>query len=312
MTPAEPDWSGVLKSLCLVVSSALLLGGALQAGFRAVVSFAGWEREMPVMAVAAQVANPDRRFSATDVDRGALAATYTLTGEPRGTGAGTRDYEIVEDLTGRVDAPRLGGPEATALGRAIKGVVANTAFVDREEDKERREATRKALDGLPAGLSAVAAVEFAGPMTAERMIAFNREHGLCPGADTVYIYSPYRYNDSTGEPPANAIAWNRGMGYRSSGWLTYLCEGEPLPALEAFREWTRQLTSHHDRGLEQFGLDRQSLVGAAREGRVHGFVADSWKVSDLRKLLDAPEVRGVTVTGVAFDPERLRPVSGEG
>jgi hypothetical protein len=81
--------------------------------------------------------------------------------------------------------------------------------------------------------------------------------------------------------------------------LTYQCETEPAAALAEFRRWVGLLDEGDD--LEEFGLDHEWLAEDAEEGVVHGLVVDGWKLADLRKLLDDPEVRTVHLADVAFD-----------
>ncbi|MEV4061636.1 hypothetical protein [Nonomuraea dietziae] len=81
--------------------------------------------------------------------------------------------------------------------------------------------------------------------------------------------------------------------------VTYQCETEPEAALAEFRRWVRLLDDGEDLGV--FELNYEWLIDAAGEGVVHGLVVDRWKLADLRKLLDDPEVRTVHLADVAFD-----------
>ena len=107
---------------------------------------------------------------------------------------------------------------------------------------------KKTIDGLPQTLDAVAVVVFANSMPAEQLVAFNRRHKICGGADVSYIYSPSFYDDSSGEPPLNAVVWNRDMAKEDS-WpeLAYQCETEPEVALAEFRTWVGRQTSFEPR-----------------------------------------------------------------
>jgi hypothetical protein len=143
-------------------------------------------------------------------------------------------------------------------------------------------------------------VEFADPMTTERLVAFNRRHRICGGADVSYIYSPSYYDDSSDPASLNAVVWNRDMtddNIRAD--LTYQCETEPEAAMEEFRRWVGLLDEWDD--FSAFELSYEWLAGAAEEGVVHGLVVDRWELAGLRKLLDDPEVRTVHLTDVAFD-----------
>ncbi|MFE3454557.1 hypothetical protein ACFXJ8_37110 [Nonomuraea sp. NPDC059194] len=167
------------------------------------------------------------------------------------------------------------------------------------------EKARKSIDGLPQTLEAVAVVEFAGSLTTERLVAFNRRHNICGGADVSYIYSP-SYSDDSSEPSSlNAVVWNRDMT-KDDIWpdLTYQCVTEPEAALAEFRRWVGLLDEGDDFGA--FELYYDWLTWAAEEGVVHGLVVDRWKLADLRKLLDDPEVRTVHLADVAFDLGEIR------
>lgn len=299
MNGREPDWAYVARSLVKVLAVTAALFLALSAGERVLWLFVDFddERTARVYGTAARVANPDKRLSYGYSDGGGfLGTTYTLWGEPRwaGPGEGQTKYEIVKDLFGAVWAPSLDGPSGS-LGEAIAYVEA-----DPDVDRELAENARKTIDGLPQTLDAVAVVEFAHSMTSERLVAFNRRHRLCGGADVSYIYSPSYYDDSSSEPPANAVVWNRDMTQEHSREkITYQCETEPEAALAEFRRWVGLLDEGDD--LDEFELSPGGLAGTAEEGVVHGLVVDRWKLADLRRLLDDPEVRTVHLADVAFD-----------
>ncbi|WP_436764155.1 hypothetical protein [Streptosporangium sp. V21-05] len=166
-------------------------------------------------------------------------------------------------------------------------------------DRQLTEEARKTIDGLPQTLRAVAVLEFTHSMTAGQLVASNRRHELRGGGDVSHIYSPYSYDDSSGDPPLSAVVWNRGMTKEPREDLTYRCETEPEAALAEFRGWAGLLDDGDD--LEEFELSHGSLTGTAKECVVYGLVVDSWNLADLRKLLDDPEVRTVNLTHVAFD-----------
>lgn len=300
MKAREPDWAYVARSLLKVVAVATALFLALSAAERVLWMFVDFddERMAQVYGTAARVANPDKRlFYGYRDGGGSLETTYTLVGEPRGAGHGEdgTGYEITENLFGTIEAPFLGGPSGN-LGDAIASVEADLGI-----DRELTERTRKTIDGLPQTLDAVAVVEFAHSMTTERLVAFNRRHRLCGGADVSYIYAPAPYyDDSSNDPPLNAVVWNRHMTEEHiRPDLTYQCETEPEAALAEFRRWVGLLDEGDD--LSEFDLDYEWLTDAAKEGVVDGLVVDRWKLADLRKLLDDPEVRTVQLADVAFD-----------
>ncbi|MEV8631006.1 hypothetical protein AB0395_05055 [Streptosporangium sp. NPDC051023] len=299
MNVKEPDWAYVARSLLKVLAVSVALFLAVNVVERVLWVFVDFEDEQTaqVYGTAARVANPDKRLTDGYSDGGGLLeTTYTLWGEPRraGRSEGGRRYEITENLFGTVHAPSLDGPSGS-LGDAIASVETDPGV-----DKELAEKARKTIDGLPQTLDAVAVVEFAHAMTAERLVAFNRRHKLCGGTDVSYVYSPYSYDDSSGDPPLNAVVWNRDMTEEYiRADFSYQCETEPEAALAEFRRWVRLLDEGDD--LSEFGLDHEWLTEAAKEGVVHGLVIDRWKLADLRKLLDDPEVRTVHLTDVAFD-----------
>ncbi|WP_433359176.1 hypothetical protein [Streptosporangium sp. CA-115845] len=298
MNMREPDWAYVARSLVKVLAVTAALFLAFSAVDRVLWLFTDFdERTARVYGTAARVANPDKRLFYGYSDAGGLLeTTYTLWGEPlrAGPGEGETGYEIVENLFGAVRAPSLDGPSGS-LADAITSVEA-----DPDVDREPTEEARKTIDGLPQTLDAVAVVEFTHPMTTDRLVAFNRRHKLCGGGDVSYIYSPSYYDDSSGDPPLNAVVWNRDMTKEHS-WeeLNYQCETEPETALTEFRRWVGLLDEGDD--LDEFGLSHGWLSGAAEEGVVYGLVVDNWKLADLRRLLDDPEVQTVHLAGVAFD-----------
>ncbi|TMR98814.1 hypothetical protein [Nonomuraea basaltis] len=295
----EPDWAYVARSLAKVLAVTAALFLAFSAADRVVWVFidSDNERMARVYGTAARVANPDKRLShGYGAGGGLLEMTYMLWGEPRraGPGEGGTGYEIVEDLFGTVRASSLDGPSGSLAG-AIDSVEADPGV-----DGELAEKARKTIDGLPQTLDAVAVVGFAHSMTTERLVAFNRRHRICGGADVSYIYSPSSYDDSTDPASLNAVVWNRDMTEdHIRADLTYQCETEPEAALAEFRRWVGLLDEGDDLG--EFELSDWWLAGAAEEGVVHGLVVDRWKLADLRKLLDDPEVRTVRLADVAFD-----------
>ncbi len=300
MKAREPDWAYVARSLLKVVAVTMALFLTLSAVARVLWVFIDVddERMAQVYGTAARVANPDKRLPYGYSDgEGPLETTYTLLGEPRRAGHGEdgTGYEIVENLFGTIEAPSLDGPSGR-LGDAIASVEANLGV-----DRELTERTRKTIDGLPQTLDAVAVVEFAHSMTTERLVAFNRRHKLCGGADVSYIYAPAPYyDDSSDDPPLNAVVWNRRMTEEYvRADFSYQCETEPEAALTEFRRWVGLLDEEDD--LSEFDLDYEWLTDAAKKGTVDGLVVDRWKLADLRKLLDDPEVRTVQLADVAFD-----------
>ncbi|MEW1836341.1 hypothetical protein AB0392_00095 [Nonomuraea angiospora] len=295
MNVREPDWAYVAWSLVKVLAVTAALYLAFSAADRVLWVFVDDDERMAlVYGTAARVANPDKRLPYGYGDAGwLLKTTYTLQGEPRraGPSEGWREYEIVPSLFGTVRAPSLDGPSGS-LGGAVSSVVPDTV-VDSGD-------VRQTIDGLPQTLKAVAVVEFAQPMTSERLVAFNRRHKLCGGADVSYIYAPYYYDDSSSETALNAVVWNRDMteAYIREDFA-YQCETEPEAALAGFRKWVGRLDEGDD--LSAFMLDYAWLSGAAKEGLVYGLVVDRWKLADLRKLLDDSEVGTVRLADVAFD-----------
>ncbi|MFC5833818.1 hypothetical protein [Nonomuraea insulae] len=297
----EPDWASVGKALLKV----LAVTAVLCLSFR-VVDKVAWlfidddERMARVYATTARVANPDKRLSYGQSEWGGLLeSTYTLQGEPRriGPSKGETEYQITENVFGAVRAPSLDGPSGS-LGTAIDAM-----YLDEDDavfDGLRAEKARKAMDGLPQSLEAVAVVEFKDAMTTERLVGFQHRHKICGGEDLSYLYYPSYYDDSADPPSQNAVVWNRGMAKEPS-WqdLTYQCASEPYVALTEFRRWVGLLDEKDD--FEAFGLTYGWLTEAAEDGLVYGLVVDGWQVADLRKLLDDPEVRIVHLADVAFD-----------
>ncbi len=297
MNTREPDWAYAARSLIkvLVVASALFL--ALNVVERVLWLFGDFDdkRTAQVYGTAARVANPDKYLSPGHSDGGLLETTHTMWGTPRRAGPSDDEtkYEITEDLFGAVRAPSLNKP-SSSLFNAIDAVSAEPGV-----DEQLKKKVAKTIDGLPQTLRAVGVVEFAHSMTAEQLVAFNRRHEICEG-NVSYIYATSFFDDSSEVPSMNAVVWNRYMN-EESNWedVPYRCETEPVPALAEFRRWVGLLDEGDD--LEEFELYRGRLVGTAKEGVVYGLVVDGWKLGDLRKLLDSPEVRTIDLTDVAFD-----------
>ncbi|GAA3142791.1 hypothetical protein GCM10010466_37190 [Planomonospora alba] len=299
MEPREIDWLHAVRSLAKVVGVSVLLFLALNVAERLVVLHVDLdgERTARVYGTAAQVVNPDKRFHGADLDEGLIRTVYTLRGEPRtaAPARGETAYTVTESLPG-VEAPGLAEPERSALTEAVRAVEGEGGSGSPKDKQELGEA----LDRLPPALTAVAVVEFAWPLTAEKLVALNRRHGLCGDESVSYVYSRHHYDDSDTVPLSNAVVWNRDMAWVLP-WdepAEYRCETEPEAALAAFRTWTGLLREGDD--LAVFGLTRDELVDAAREGVAYGFVADRWRLADLRKLLDDPDVRTVRVADLAF------------
>ncbi|WP_049567584.1 hypothetical protein [Nonomuraea sp. SBT364] len=294
MNPSEPDWAYVARSLVKVLAVTVALWLAVVVADRTMWLFVDYdgERMARVYGTAAAIANPDKRLHGYDDDQGLLHATHTLWGEPRraGPGEGGTYYEITENLFGAVRAPSLDEP-AGSVAEAIGSV---------ESELVSGVKTRETFDALPRTLNAVAVVDFTQAMTTERLIAFNGKHKICGGEDVSYLYSPSYYDDSASPSFLNAVVWNRAMPVsRTRDELAYQCESEPRAALAAFRTWVGLLDRGDD--LTAFGLTDGWLAMAAREGVVHGLLIDGWKLADLRKLLDDPEVETVHLADVAFD-----------
>jgi hypothetical protein len=294
---SEPDWAYTARSLVKVLAVASALFLALSAAERVLWLFIGanGERTALVYGTAARVTNPDKRLTYGYSDGGGLLeTTYTLRGEPRRAGPSEdrTKYEITEDLFGAVRASSPDGP-FSSLADTI-----NLVDVELGVDRQLTEKAKKTIAGLPQTLRAVAVVEFTHSMTTEQLVAFDRRHELCGGEDVSYIYSPYYYDDSSGDPPLSAVVWNRDMTKKHWEDLTYQCGTEPEAALAEFRRWVGLLDEGDD--LEEFELSHGSLTGTAEKGVVYGLVVDGWKLADLRELLDDPEVRTVSLADVAF------------
>ncbi|MBB5961339.1 hypothetical protein [Planomonospora venezuelensis] len=286
----------------------MLLGFRATEGVLAVFGDLG-ERTAAVYGTAAGIVNPDKRLRDHDLDAGLLSTTYTMRWEPRRavSGGGTSSYDVTENLFGAVHAPALGYPERSDLIDAVRSV---SGHRDDAADAELKQDAREVFDRLPPALDAVAVVEFARPMTAERLTDLYRKYGLCGGEGVSYIYSLYHHDDSGGDPPENAVVWDRYPGYRDMRRpaperaetpqdVARRCGTGPEAALASFRDWVGVLDEDDD--LAEFGLDHGALRLAADEGVAYGLVADRWKAADLGRLLGDPDVRTVRVTDVAFD-----------
>ncbi|MFI6389721.1 hypothetical protein [Nonomuraea sp. NPDC050540] len=293
----EPDWAHVAWSVTkvLVVTTALSLAACVADRALWVFVELGTDQTASVYGTAARIANPDKRFLYGSSDgSGLLEKTHTLRGEPRraGPSAGRTEYTITENVFGSVSAPHLDKPEGR-LADAIDSV-------EPGHDPALKDEAREIIDALPQTLKTVAVVGFTREMTTTQLMAFNRTHRICGGPDVSYIYHPSYYDDSSEPDSMNAVIWNRNMtqdAYMPE--VQYQCEGEPSPALEEFREWVGLLDEGDD--LYAFELDHEWLTTAAKEGVVYGLLLDGWKLSDVRRLLDDPQVDTIHLADVAHD-----------
>ncbi|MEU4829316.1 hypothetical protein [Streptosporangium sp. NPDC023615] len=280
MNVREPDWSYVGRSLLkvLAVSAALFMALNMAEGLLRVFVDFGEERTAEIRATATRVANPERR----------------LHGWPDSSRL-TDAISSVEWVS-RIDAKPPEG--AWKVPEEVRKGWEKTA-------EKTKEDVRKTIGKLPRTLDALAVVEFTHAMTTERLIAFNRRHKLCGGTDVSYVYSPYQYDDSSGDPPMSEVVWNRDLSEEHTVIPPqYQCETEPQIALAAFRRWVGLLDEDDD--LSDFELDSGWLTGVAQEGVVYGLVVDRWKLPALLPLLDDPEVRTVNLADVAFDLGEIR------
>ncbi|MFD9947824.1 hypothetical protein ACFWYW_11130 [Nonomuraea sp. NPDC059023] len=300
----EPDWARVVWSLTKVLAVTAALSLAAYVADRVLWVFVdfGTEQKASMYGTAARIANPDKRFVyGSSHDSGLLESRYTLWGEPRraGPSEGRTEYTITENVFGSVRAPFLDKPDGS-VADAID-------YVETGHDPAGKDKVREIIDALPQTLKTVAVVEFTREMTTTQLMAFNRAYKICGGPDVSYIYYPSYYDDSSDPDSMNAITWNRDMTRDTyMPEVQYQCEGEPSPALEEFRKWVGLLNEGDD--LYAFELDHDWLTRAAEEGVVYGLLLDGWKLSDVRRLLDNPQVESVYLADVAHDISG--PVSG--
>ncbi|MBG0823629.1 hypothetical protein HS048_23190 [Planomonospora sp. ID91781] len=258
------------------------------------------ERFAVVIGTAAKIANPDHHFHGLAHDSDGWTEHLTLVGEPLTASDGiTEDvpsqrltYEITKNPFGAIDAIGAAPIGDSALDHSLMAIGER----DQSQDAARRQ-TRKRLEALPAGMNAVALVEFDHPLTATQVADFTGRDDYC--GMTTYVYQPF------GGTNENAISRNTRMAPFEDRPKEHTvepeCTKEPDEALAAFRSWAAKLRPEDDAGLRDLSLSRARLVEAAGNGLAYAFVAESWRVGDLRALLDDSRVRSIRVTDVAFN-----------
>ncbi|MFI6508097.1 hypothetical protein ACIBCT_10870 [Streptosporangium sp. NPDC050855] len=279
MDVREPDWAYVSRSLVkvLAVSAALFMALHMAEGLLRVFVDFGEERAARVRATAARIANPERRLD-----------TWPN---------GSRVTEGINSLDWISDIDAKSVDEAQTVAEQDREIA--------ERNRKTKEEARKIIRKLPQTLDALAVVDFTHAMTTEQLIAFNRRHELCGGADISYVYSLGYYDDSSDDPETSEVVWNRDLSEEHTVIPPqYQCETEPQIALAAFRRWVGLLDENDD--LSEFDLYDWWLAGVAEQGVVYGLVVDRWKLPDLLPLLDDPKVRTITLADVAFDLGEIR------
>ncbi|GIH95944.1 hypothetical protein ACFFMN_41875 [Planobispora siamensis] len=302
--PGEPDWTLVARSLAQVIVMTVLLFMAGGVALSMIADARGPdradERFAVIMGTAAKIANPDHRFHALAHDDDGWSEHLTLVGEPLTADDGISEdvpgrrvtYEITKDSSGAIDTVGAAPIGDSALDHSLMTIGER----DQSQDAARSQ-TRKRLDALPAGMNAVALVEFEHPLATTQVADFTGRDDYC--GMVTYVYQPF------GGANENAISWNARMapfeGHTKEHTPEPGCTKEPEEALAAFRSWTAELRPGDDAGLRGLSLTRARLAGAADKGLAYAFVAESWRVGDLRALLDDSRVRTVRVTDVAFN-----------
>ncbi|AQZ66621.1 unnamed protein product [[Actinomadura] parvosata subsp. kistnae] len=245
------------------------------------------QRMMDVLGTAFKLYNPAYNVSVGDCcETTPLSMSFQVTASPlRAVGGfwpdGGDTYTISQDFFGRVGRLPLGSTAATRLSISLFDVGGTQAPKDQ---------VRKVLARLPAGLNALAVVEFATPLKEAELKEFLSRNKTC--ADKVV------YERRTSSLPITwgDITWNRGG----------LAEGKQGcgVGLDSFRAWVRLLREHDGANLRSFDLSLARLRKAAAEGLAYAYVDQLASVEKLRELIEDPRVRTVRLADVTFDLDR--------
>ncbi|OPG09850.1 hypothetical protein [Microbispora sp. GKU 823] len=177
----------------------------------------------------------------------------------------------------------LGNYAGTTLSRALMNV--GTTL-------QRKEDSRKVLARIPEGLSALAVVEFARPLTTDELVAFTATYKSY--ADKVVFER---------RPGSMPITWGG-----ETTWDRAPMPREPdepiMSDLANFRRWVGILKDYDDDNLHDFDLSLARLRKAANDGLAYAYVDSLATIGELRKIIEDPLVRTVRVADVTYDLER--------
>ncbi len=309
LLPAMPDFDpratrravrrGVARTAITVLAALLVLVLAATVGSGLIQRRGDREQRMTdVLGTAFKIYNP-----AYDIEvrsRGAttpLSMSFTVAARPmRAFGGFTEGYGGVEhvvtqDFFGHVGRLPLGNFAGTTLSRALMNV--GTTL-------QRKEDSRKVLARIPEGLSALAVVEFARPLTTDELVAFTARYKSY--ADKVVLE---RRPGSIPITWGGMTMWDRAPMPGDAGEPDVVEPGGGTKLdLRNFRRWVGILKDYDDDNLHDFDLSLARLRKAANDGLAYAYV-DSWAtIGELRKIIEDPLVRTVRVADVTYDLER--------
>lgn len=282
---------GVARTAITVLAALLVLVLAATAGSGMIQRRGDREQRMTdVLGTAFKIYNPSYDIQVRNWgDTTPLSMSFTVTARPMRAvggfveGFGGAEHVVTQDFFGRVGRLPLGASAGTTLSLALMNVGTGN---------QPKEDSRKVLARLPAGLNALAVVEFATPLTIDELVAFTGRYKS--HADKVV------FERRPGSIPitwGGTTTWDRGPLPR---------EGEkPITSdLANFRSWVGILEDYDDDNLHDFDLSLARLRKAANDGLAYAYVDSLVTIGELRKIIEDPLVRTVRVADVAYDLER--------
>ncbi|MEV4296971.1 hypothetical protein [Microbispora rosea] len=274
----------VLAALLVLVLAATVGSGLIQRrGDRE-------ERMTDVLGTAFKIYNPGYDIEVSNWGATTpLSMSFTVAARPvRAVGGfvegyGGVEHVVTQDFFGHVGRLPLGHYAGTTLSTALMNVGTGN---------QPKEDSRKVLARLPAGLNALAVVEFAKPLTADELVAFTARNK----SDAEKVVLERR-------PTSIPITWGG-----TTMWDRALMRGaddEPITSdLANFRRWVGILKDYDDDNLHDFDLSLARLRKAADDGLVYAYVDSLVTIGELRKVIEDPLVRTVRVADLAYDLER--------
>ncbi|GLW12978.1 hypothetical protein Misp01_81060 [Microtetraspora sp. NBRC 13810] len=288
-------WRGVLRTA--VTATAILLVGVLLLDLGAQWIQRRGDREdrmVDVLETALRVANPGYYTAAGSCcDTTAFSLSFTVRLAPLRAGDDASNYfsggavfTVSQNQFGRVEWPPPGFVKETPLFTALDSV--GTDAPPSKAD------TKTILDRLPESMHALAVVDLAKPLGESEFSAFVQRHAAVPPETAIY----------DGRIGGTPISWRLATSLpdATQGDAPELAPGElPRNGLAGFRRWVGDLRDHDAVNLDKFGLDLKLLRKSAADGLAYAYITQRARVSDLRALIDDPQVRAIRVADVAYD-----------
>ncbi|WP_157570533.1 hypothetical protein [Microtetraspora malaysiensis] len=242
------------------------------------------DRMVDVIDTALRVANPGYYISGgICCDTTAFSLSFTVRLAPLRAGGDASNYfsggavfTVSQNQFGRVEWPPPGFIKETPLFTALDSV--GTDAPPSKAD------TKRILDRLPESMSALAVVDFAKPLGESEFSAFVERHAAVLPETAIY----------DGRIGGTPISWRLATGELAPGEL-------PRNGLAGFRRWVGDLRDHDAANLDKFGLGLKLLRKSAADGMAYAYITQTARVSDLRALIDDPQVRAIRVADVAYD-----------